>query len=121
MNKNNKLSKKEELEFEKHLQKLEDPSYEGETNFVLSKNATVLDKSKYEICQKILAYKLTNKFTREEIANKISLSKTETEDILFAKINNFTLDRLVIYASKLFNNLEVGIIRAEEKRIKLHA
>lgn len=121
MKKSHKISNQEELDFEKHLQKLEDPDYEGETNFVLSKNANSLERSKYQLCQTILSYKLKNNLTREQIAKKINLSKAETEDILFAKINNFTLDRLVYYVSKLFKGLEFGIIKAEEKHLRIHA
>ena len=105
-------------EFEKYLEKIEDPNYEGETNFILSETATDLEKAKYELCKRILTYKLVNNLSREQIAQKIQLSKAETEDILFAKINNFTLDRLMTYASRLFSPSKVKIT-IEEKT--LHA
>lgn len=70
-------------------------------NIGLSPNATPLEKNKYEICQKILAYKQDNKLTTEKVATSIQLTAPETEDIFFARINKFTLDRLMDYATKL--------------------
>lgn len=70
-------------------------------NIGLSPNATPLEKNKYDICQRILAYKQDNKLTTEKVAKNIQLTAPETEDILFARINKFTLDRLVAYATNL--------------------
>ena len=70
-------------------------------NVGLSPQATPLEKNKYEICQKILAYKQDNKLTAEKVAKSIQLTTPETEDIFFGRINKFTLDRLVDYATRL--------------------
>nr|CAG8613638.1 15432_t:CDS:2 [Entrophospora candida] len=70
-------------------------------NINLMPDATPLEKNKYEICQKILAYKQDNKLTIEKVAKSIQLTIPETEDIFFGRINKFTLDRLVEYATKL--------------------
>jgi len=118
MVKNNKFTAREEKEFNKLLEKLEDPNYQGGA-YSLPANPTPLEKSKYELCQKILDYKLTNHLSTEEIAKRINLSKIEAEEILFCQIEKFTLDRLVAYASELFTPLEIKITKAEER--KLHA
>src|SRR6059058_3827110 len=97
----NKKKLSEEEEFEKALQEAEDPKNNREVNYALPENATPLQKAKFEICQKILGYKLDNNLSREQVAGKIQLSKAETEDILFCEIEKFTLDRLTEYASKL--------------------
>lgn len=117
MKKNNNLS--EEKEFEKHLQKLEDPTYERETNFALSEKPTTLEKTKFGICQAILRYKRENNLNREQMAQQIQLSKAETEEILFCRIDNFTLDRLTEYADRLFSSLEIKITKAESKRANI--
>lgn len=70
-------------------------------NINLMPDATPLEKNKYDICQRILAYKQDNKLTTEKVAKKIQLTTPETEDIFFARINKFTLDRLVEYATNL--------------------
>ena len=116
--KNQKIKK--EQEFEKYLEKLEDPNnYEG-VNYDLPENPNPLQSAKFEICQEILGYKLTNNLTREQVADKIQLSKAEIEDILFCCIEKFTLDRLVEYASKLLNPIQVKVI-LEPKKSVIHA
>src|SRR5438477_1715406 len=76
-------------------------------NIGLSPQATPLEKNKYDICQRILAYKQDNKLTTEKIAKSIQLTTPETEDIFFSRINKFTLDRLVDYATRLGIILEI--------------
>jgi hypothetical protein len=54
------------------------------------------------------------------MAQKIQLSQAETEDILYYRIDHFTLDRLVDYATRLFKPFEVKMI-VERKKDNLHA
>ena len=81
-------------------------------NVNLMPDATPLEKNKYEICQKILAYKQDNQLTTEKVAKSIQLTTPETEDIFFGRINKFTLDRLVDYATKLGIFLQVTEIKS---------
>ncbi|WNE40763.1 MAG: hypothetical protein mread185_000220 [Mycoplasmataceae bacterium] len=113
----------EREEFEKYLQKIEDPNYEGETNYDLPENPTPLEMAKYEICQSILAYQQKHNLSVEKMAKKIKLSIPETEDIFYAKINNFTLDRLMSYASHLFSAKEINFFIGKERKesIRYHA
>jgi hypothetical protein len=108
---------KKEVEFEEHLQKIEDPNYQREINRALPPHATPLQITKYQLCKKILGYKLSNHLTREQVAKKINLSKAETEDILFCEIEKFTLDRLTDYASKLFAPCEIEVVIKENKNL----
>ena len=106
-------------EFEKYLQKISDPTNNSEVNRALPKNATPLQVAKYKLCKQILAHKLKNNLTREQIAEKIGISKAETEEILFCWIEEFTLDRLITYTSKLLDPAEVSIT-VEQKKSDLH-
>jgi hypothetical protein len=102
-------NKTEKQKFKEFLQKAEDPNYQREINRSLPKNPTPLQVAKYKLCKKILGYKLDNNLTREQVAEKIQLSKAETEDILFCEIEKFTLDRLTEYAGRLLFPCEVEI------------
>src|SRR3954462_1516560 len=98
---NNKIIAKkktiqEKKDFKKYLEKIEDPNYQG-GSWALPENSTPLEKSKYELCKKMIVYKREKKFTTEKIAQKISLSLAETEDILHYRTDYFTLDRLMSY------------------------
>ena len=113
-----KLSEKEQ--FKKFLERVEDPNYQG-GSWALPTNATPLQKSKHELCKKVIVYKRDKKITTEKLAQKVQLSKAETEDILHYRTDYFTLDRLMGYASKLFPTNEVKITLVEKnKRSRLH-
>ena len=106
---------KKDQEFEQTLQELEDPNYAGGGFWSLPENPTALERSKYDICQKILAYQQKHKLTDKEIAQRINLTRGEAEDILFCRIDYFTLDRLITYANELFEPLEIKITKAQER------
>ncbi|CAG8489969.1 13551_t:CDS:1 [Gigaspora margarita] len=83
-------------------EKMLEPNY-PRVNRSLPKNATSLEKSKYFLCKKVLVYKQENKLPVEKLAKKINLTVPEVEDILFSRIDKFTLDRLVSYVGNLFS------------------
>ena len=110
----NNLTPYEKQEFEKLCKVLSDPNYSG-GSWALPENPTTLEKSKYNICKKILVYKQNHHLSTEQIAQKIKLSIPETKDILYCHINYFTLDRLVDYAEKLFSPSEIRFTIEEKK------
>ena len=116
---NQNLTPHEKQEFEKLCKKLSDPNYSG-GSWALPENPTVLEKSKYDICKKILVYKQNHHLSAEKIAKKIKLSVPETEDILYCHIDYFTLDRLVDYAEKLFSPNKIKITMEEKKPTSPH-
>lgn len=97
------------------LANIQHPNYDG-GSFALLPNASALERTKYEICRNIIRYKREHNLTKEEIAEKIQLSPAETKRILLYRIDEFTLDRLITYASNLFFPLELGIIKAEPRK-----
>ena len=111
---------RKEKSFKGYLQEIEDPKNNSEVNYDLPENPTPLQVAKFEICQEILGYKLKNNLTREQVADKMDLSKAETEDILFCCIEKFTLDRLVDYASRLLKPVQVKVI-LETRKPAVHA
>jgi len=115
-----KRSLKRKGEFERYLERIEDPNYQG-GSWALPENPTLLEKTKYELCKKVIVYKREKKLTTEKIAKKVSLSLAETEDILHYRTDYFTLDRLMSYTSKLFPTNEVKITLVEKnKRTRLY-
>src|ERR1700734_2700473 len=115
-----KRSQPKSKEFKKFLERIEDPNYQG-GSWALPENATTTEKIKYDICEKVIKYKREKKLTTEKLAQKISLSLAETEDILHYRTDYFTLDRLMSYVSKLFPTNEVKItLVAKNKRTHLY-
>jgi predicted XRE-type DNA-binding protein len=118
MKKKNNLSPAEQ-EFEKYLEKIEDPNYQGaDSSWGLPENATPLEKVKYEICEKILGYQQNNNLSDKEIAERIHLTTGEVRDILYCHTDCFTLDRLLTYASYLFSPSQVKVIIEPENSKK---
>src|SRR2546421_8145609 len=73
---------KQNKDFQKYLQEIESPNYDGpDISQALSADASPIDKAKYKVCEKILAYQQDNKLPIEEVANKIKLTTAETKDI----------------------------------------
>ena len=107
-------------EFEKILQEAEDPKNIGQGSWALPRNATTAEKTKYELCEKILGYQEDNNLSDEVMTRKLHLTQTELEDILFCRISKFTLDYLMNVASKLFLPDEIKLI-IEPKKDNLHA
>src|SRR4051812_36387474 len=83
-------SKTEKEQFKKYLERIEDPNYQG-GSWALPENATTAEKTKYELCEKVIKYKRNKKLTTEKLAKQIQLSKAETEDILYCRIDYLTL------------------------------
>lgn len=77
----------QDQEFEQTLQELENPNYAGEGFWSFPENPTALERSKHDICQKILSYQQKHKLTDKEIASRINLTQAEAEDILFCRID----------------------------------
>jgi hypothetical protein len=112
------LTPHEKQEFEKLCRILSDPNYLS-GSWALPENPTLLEKSKYDLCKKILVYKQKHNLGTEKLAKKIKLSVPETEDILYCHIDYFTFDRLLDYAGKLFSPSEISVV--VEEKSKLHA
>src|SRR3954471_21957304 len=89
---NNNRSYQYPKEDKEILAKMRHLDYEG--NYLLPDNASFLDKTKYQICERILNHKYDNKLTTEELAERINLSVPETKELLFCHIHKFTMDRL---------------------------
>src|SRR4051812_11541656 len=104
------IMEKKKKSFQEYLQEIEDPKNNREVNYSLPENSTLLQETKFSFCQEILGYKQDNNLTREQVAEKIGISKAEIEDILFCHIEEFTLDRLVSYASNLLEPVKVKLI-----------
>jgi hypothetical protein len=114
-----KKTNQDKVEYKKYVEELCDPNYQG-GSWSLPENPTPLEQAKYEICKQIVSYKLDTKISTEEMAQKLRLSKAETEDILYHRIDYFTLDRLVAYATSLLKPFEVKMI-VERKKDRVHA
>jgi hypothetical protein len=80
---------------------------------VLSKDATVLEKIKYELCQSIVRYKRENQLELKKIARLLKLDELTANKLLHYYTENFALDSLISYVEKLNIPCQVKITSEE--------
>ncbi|CAI2178377.1 2461_t:CDS:2 [Funneliformis geosporum] len=72
--------------------------------------------AKYEIQQNILGYIQDNNISDQDLKRILEIKSTKRlECLLFAHIENFSLDELGEYASKLLGDFELKIVRPGEE------
>ena|ERR1700748_981195 len=79
------------------------------TNFGLPLDATPVEKTKYNICQGILAYHQDNDVPIKKIARQLGLTTARTEAILYSHFDEFNLEELMDYANCLNLSYQVKI------------
>ena len=71
-----------------------------EPTFVLDrKNASAVDKIKYDLCREFVIYMISNKISQVELAERLDLDKARVNKIIKYRIEVFTIDKLL----SLFN------------------
>ena len=91
--------------------KLSDPDYRG-GNLALPKNATEVDRAKYQLCQLIARYRREHSLLQKDIARRVGVDESRISNILRGRIQSFTLDRLISYAEKLHPRIKVEVVAA---------
>src|SRR6185437_7365475 len=79
------------------------------TNMGLSPNATAAEKAEYKLCKTIARYERENKLSEQELAQKLGITHTQVEKILFCHIYKLELEELVNYTEELAMPLEVKV------------
>ena len=92
-------------EVDKILKKL----LKDEGTLALSKNATVLEKFRFDLCQKFLRYKIENDLTQKQLANELEIDEAKVSKILHHRIKEFSTDRLISLYSKLEPNVKLRV------------
>ncbi len=94
---------------EEIIARLESDNYEG-GNIGLPENPTLEERTKYRLCKSILAYQQKNKLPLEKVAKELAISEGELYDICRAKINDFSVARLLFYLEKLTPDSELLLV-----------
>jgi len=94
------------VEISRALKKLE----KAEGTLVLKPDATILERFRFELCQKFLKYKKSHSINQKEIAKILGVDEAKVSKILRHRIDEFSTDRLIDLYSRLDLNwkLKVG-------------
>ncbi|MDA9189522.1 helix-turn-helix domain-containing protein [bacterium] len=85
----------------KEIKKVLDDLKNSEGSLVLQDDATPLEKLRFEICQKFIKYKLSNKLNQKELAEILEVDEAKVSKILRHRIDEFSTDRLISLYYKL--------------------
>lgn len=89
-------------EISKKLEKLEGTK-------ALPKNATPLERFRFEIQQKFVIYKIKHKCTQKYLANKLEIDEAKISKILNHRLDEFSTDRLITLYQKIDPNLKLAV------------
>jgi predicted XRE-type DNA-binding protein len=79
---------------------------------VLGPNAHLADRIKQNLCSKIVEYRIKNKITQKDLAEKLGVDEPEMSRILHYKIDRYSIDRLVGYLEVLYPNVNFSVFAA---------
>lgn len=64
---------------------------------LLPPHASSLDKTKYDLCRRLLIYMRKNNLTQRELAKQLGVVESRISEVLNYRVQKVTLDRLVKY------------------------
>lgn len=67
-----------------------------EPTFILDrKNASAVDKIKYDLCREFVIYMISNNMSQVDLADKLGVDKARVNKIVKYRIEFFTIDKLL--------------------------
>jgi predicted XRE-type DNA-binding protein len=80
----------------KEIQEILKELESAEPTFVLDrKNASPVDKIKYDLCREFVIYMVSNKISQVELADRLGIDKARVNKIIKYRIDVFTIDKLL--------------------------
>lgn len=93
-------SAKKLAEMDKKLSKADGP-------LALPKNASYIDRVKYDLCKFIIIYARTHKITQIELSGRLGLDPARVSEVVNYKISKFKIDTLLDYNRRLNPKFEI--------------
>jgi predicted HTH transcriptional regulator len=94
-------------EFERVVKRIS--KSEKRTNIGLPPNASSEEKAKYKFCKTIACYTLENSISEQELAERLGISHSKVEKVIFCHIDELDLKELVDYVDKLSLPWEIKV------------
>jgi predicted XRE-type DNA-binding protein len=104
-----KHMKKDNFPSEKQLKKMRTLLSKGIASRPLPEHASAVDRIKYSMCQKIVTYKNDHKLSQRALAELIGENESLVSKVTHYHFDEFTIDRLVKFLSKLYPKAEMKI------------
>jgi predicted XRE-type DNA-binding protein len=92
-------------DIEKVVNSLSDDDF----SLVLPKNASKIDRTKYELCRKFVNYIKLEKISQAELARELRVDRSRINWIVKYRIEHFTIDRLYELWSAIEPSFELKV------------
>jgi predicted XRE-type DNA-binding protein len=73
----------------------------GKPAGMLPPDATALERTKYDLCKRLLIYMREHELTQRELAKRLGVVESRVSEVLHYRIHKISLDRLVKYHQAL--------------------
>lgn len=93
----------------KELNRVKKKLEKAEPTHILPRNASKVDRLKYDLCRQFVKHLLKHKVTQKELANELGIEPARLNEIVKYRIDLFTVDRLLSYVELLNPALKVTI------------
>lgn len=94
---------------EKKLNQIRSRLERAEPSRTLPENATKVERVKYKICEKFVAYLLENKVSQAELARRLKIDPARMNEIVKYRIDLFTIDKLLELAERLDPDIDIRV------------
>ena len=91
------------------LKKMREKLEKVEPSRTLSKNASSVERIKYKICEKFVAYILENEISQAELARRLDMDPARLNEIVKYRLDLYTIDKLVELAERLDPNFKIEV------------
>lgn len=91
------MAKKTNWPLQKDLDLILDELDSNEGSLHLNADATALDKFRFQLCQRLLAYKMKHGLKQRELAEKLSVDESIVSKVLHHRIEKISTDKLIEY------------------------
>lgn len=92
---------------EKELKAIRKKLDTGLASQMLPQDASIVERTKYNLCRQFVIYKRENELSQKELAELVGIDDALMSKILHYHIKEFTTDRLLRYLSKLHPDIEL--------------
>ncbi|MDB9786744.1 helix-turn-helix domain-containing protein [Bacteriovoracaceae bacterium] len=94
---------------DKELKRVRGKLDEGIASRPLPKDASIIDQTKFKLCQRFIVYKNIHGLTQRALAKIIGIDESLVSKILHYHFEEFTTDRLINYLSTIHPDLNINV------------
>ena len=91
------------------LDKVREKLNTGIASKLLPKDASKVDILKFKLCEKFIIYKNENKATQRALAQQIGIDESLISKIIHYHFEEFTVDRLINYLTKIYPEFDLEV------------